>query len=319
MKYPLALGVVSTAILAVSVLAAGPLAAQDADQSPDEMEEATTSDARSQIVVRGRPENVSQVDVHRQARDIAVSGNILDVPLARFEDPICPGIIGMQREFAEHMVSRIRDNARYLDLRVQPDGCRANFIVAIVEDGRAELETLIDRYPERFQYMTSVAKQEMLEPGPVHVWTDVLPTTRDGARIGRGRNLVDPPTTGAWMSHSKIYTTLQNDIASVMIFIDLEEVDGLSVGQLADYATMRGLVQTQPPTNPSMDSILEIFTPEGASPSRLTDFDRAYLRAVYDWIPNLPAAAKIGGVNRELRQISEEAAALAEPEETAIQ
>ena len=35
-------------------------------------------------------------------------------PLARFQDPICPGILGLPRGFAEAMVDRIRFDARRL-------------------------------------------------------------------------------------------------------------------------------------------------------------------------------------------------------------
>ncbi len=271
--------------------------------------EPVTSSAEDRIVVRGgRPENVSRTDVHRQARDITVSGSVLHTPLARFEDPLCPGIMGMQVEYAQLMVDRIRANARYLDLRVLEDNCRPNFIVVFAEDGREMLAELMDRNPARFRWLHSYDRREMLEPGPVHVFTDLQPTTRDGIAVGRGRDQTRPPVARAAMAHSRIYTATQNDITLVMIFIDIDAANGLSIGQLADYATMRGLVRTRPPDDTAMDSILELFNPQGASPSRLTDFDRAYLRAVYSRLPNMPGAMKLGVVTRELRQIAEERA-----------
>ena len=62
-----------------------PLAAQDDDT----------------IIVTGEAEPVTVRAVTRQARDIAVQqGNVYDVPLARFEDRLCPGVTGLTPDMA---------------------------------------------------------------------------------------------------------------------------------------------------------------------------------------------------------------------------
>lgn len=291
-----------------AVLLAAPAAAQDyANQSGEATrEERQQRIDADEIVVTGQAPDASRADIHRQARDIAVSGNVYDVPLARFEDPLCPGIAGLTGDTAGLMIDRIRENARFVDMRVQDDGCNPNFVVAFVDDGQAMLARMIDESPARFQYLSSVEKREMLEPGPVRVWTDVQPTTRDGMRIGRGRNLVNPPSMRAEMAHSKIYTTTRNDITMVWVIVDRDAARGMSLQQLADYATMRGLVRTKPAEDMEISSILGLFNANGPWPGELTDFDRAYLTAVYDSIPNLPAARKLGRVATELRDIEED-------------
>ena len=57
---------------------------------------------------------------------------------------------------------------------------------------------------------------------------------------------------------------------------------------------------------PKRDTILALFDTASEGPAGLTDFDQAYLRSVYEGIPNLPAASKLLGVNRELNQLVEE-------------
>lgn len=296
----------SAALLLASVTCV-PAAAQDYENEAGETlrEEREERAEADQIIVTGHAQDASRSEIHGQAREIAVSGNVYDVPLARFEMPLCPGVAGLTTEMASLMIDRIRDNGRFVDLRIQEDGCNPNFIVAFVEDGQDMLSRMIEDEPRRFQWLTSVEKRAMLEPGPVRVWTDVMPATRDGAAIGRGRNLVDPPVTGAWGAHSRIYTLLRNDIVSVWVIIDRDAVRGMSLLQLADYATMRGLVQTEPQEDLGISSVLGLFNENGPWPERLTDFDRAYLTAVYDWIPNLPAAAKLGRVASELRRIED--------------
>lgn len=291
-------------VLAAAVaLAWAPLAlhAQEADTPPA---------ADNTIVVSEQIERPGVADVHSQALEIAVSGNVFSTPLARFEIPLCPGIGGLTDETAGLMIDRIRQNALFVELELAEDGCNPNFIVAFVDDGVETLNRLIDNNPARFQYLNSSEKREMLEPGPVHVWTDVQPANRDGVPIRRGRNLVEPPLTNGWMSHSLIYTATRNDIVSVMILVDRSAVGDITLQQLADYATMRGLVQTQTPDRPSVSSILGLFLPQDGlgddRPNGLTDFDRAYLAAVYQGIPNMPAANRLGRVAAELREIEEE-------------
>lgn len=288
-------------LLAVGLaLAPLPLLAQDGAPPPV---------ADNTIVVAEQIERPSNADVHSQALEIAVSGSVFTTPLARFEIALCPGIGGLTADTAALMIDRIRENARFVGLEVQGDGCDPNFIVAFVDDGVATLNRLIDNNPARFQYLNSSEKREMLEPGPVHVWTDVQPANRDGVPMRRGRNLVEPPLTNGWMSHSLIYTSNRNDILSVMVLVDRSAALDLTLVQLADYATMRGLVQTQTPDTPSVSSILGLFAPvdeQGDNRANgLTDFDRAYLSAVYEGIPNMPAAARLGRVTAELAEIEE--------------
>lgn len=263
------------------------------------------ADQGNTIVVAGEIERASRAEVHGQALDIAVSGNIFETPLARFEDPLCPGVAGLTAETASLMVDRIRQNAQFVQLAVQDDGCTPNFIVAFVDDGQTTLTGLMEENPARFQYLSSVEKREMLAPGPVHVWTDVQTASRDGMAIGRGRNLVNAPQVGGWMAHSRIYTAIRNDILTVMILVDRAAVRDLTLLQLADYATMRGLVRTRPPREASVPSILSLFQPGSEQANGLTDFDRAYLTSVYAWIPNLPAAAHLGRVAAEMREIED--------------
>jgi hypothetical protein len=73
---------------------------------------------------------------------------------------------------------------------------------------------------------------------------------------------------------------------------------------------MRSFARTKPVEGDlALDTILTLFDDNRMPPDGLTDFDQAYLRSVYDWIPNLPAATKLLGVNRQLTKVAEEAAA----------
>jgi len=289
------------ACLAAAAVFAVPAAAQ---QEPVEDQDPGS------IVVTGEKPPASEIN--RQARDItASSGSLLRNPLARIEERLCPGIMGLKTDAAQLMIDRIRWNAERLDMWLADDAdCTPNLIVAFVHDGQAEIAALEREHGYAFRTLTLPERRALLEEeGPVRVWTTAVTKTRDGMPVDQQDSLFAPPVVSMWMAHSKIYLPIRKDIAQVVVLFDREGVRGKSLIQLADYATMRGFARTKPADgDATLDTILTLFVPEGAPPSGMTDFDLAYLRSLYDDIPNLRGAAKIGGVSRELGQVLEEKA-----------
>src|SRR5690606_7847872 len=217
-------------------------------------------------------------------------------PLARFEDPLCPGIVGLQIEAAEEMVGRIRANAAEFGRRLAPEAtCDPNAIVAFVDDGQAFAQRMQRENGWVFAELSQSNKQEVLnEPGPARARLRVRARTRDGMPIPRRENMVDLPQTEVWMAHSKIYTATRNDILYALVLIDRDAVRGMSIGQLADYATFRILTRTLPQTTEARNaSILSLFDPGGTPLPGLTDFDRAYLAELYRGLPNIPGPARL--------------------------
>ena len=290
---------------AAALLAAWPAAAQE--QPPESRD-------GDDIVVTGRAEQPPRRVVDRQARAISdITSNTRRRPLARMEDALCPGVIGLREDAATLMIDRIRWNAERLEMRMTEDDgtCTPNLIVAFVEDGKAQIAEMERKQPWMFRSLTLPERRALLaENGPVRVWTTAQTRTRDGAPVELNQG-GPPPVASMWMAHSKIYLPIREDITQVLVLFDNDAVRGKTVIQLADYATMRSLARTKPVDDDSaaLDTILTLFDADGSPPGGLTDFDQAYLRSVYDWIPNLPAATKLLGVNRQLTKVAEEAAA----------
>jgi len=272
-----------------------PAQAQDAQRS---------SAGERDIVVTGRAEaDTAAREVSRQARAVTRPQNMYDGPLARFEDRLCPGILGLKEDFAALMIDRIRYNAEALDMwMASEEGCTPNLIVAFVKDGQGELARLQRRHGYLFESLPVAEREDLLaEAGPVRVWTTTVMRSRDGMEMSQRQGLTDPPVVSMWSAHSKIYLPVREDITQVVVVFDVEGVAGKSLVQLADYATMRGLARTRPvEDDPAMDTILTLFHSD-APPLAMTRFDRAYLAALYDSIPNLPGITKLLGVNRQLR------------------
>lgn len=228
-----------------------------------------------------------------------------DEPLARFEDPLCPGVAGLKVDAAEYMVGRIRANAVALGLRLADEArCDPNIVVAFVPDGQAFLETMRRERAYLFDEMESDERTRLMtQPGPARAFLRVVPRSRDGRPIPRRLDLVNPPQTTMWMAHSKIYSAIRNDIYHAMVLFDRDGISGLSLEQLADYATFRALAQALP-ENPGADgqSILALFDGADAHAEGLTAFDRAYLAELYAGVPNLPAEARLAALEQATRK-----------------
>lgn len=217
-----------------------------------------------------------------------------DEPIARFEAPVCPGVAGLKREAAEAVVGRMRANAEALGLRLAPDGdCDANVLVVMVDDGAAFLERLNDTRGFLFAELDPHDRRALMNaPGPARVFLRIRDFSRDGMPIYRRENLVDIPQTEMWMAHSKIYTATRRDIHTALVLFDRGSVGDLTLDQLADYATFRAFAQALPEPG-GQASILTLFEGDGPDPAGLTEFDRAFLNALYSGLPNLPGEARL--------------------------
>jgi hypothetical protein len=104
----------------VALLLACPAFAQPAvPASPPEEDET--------VVVEGQRQNVTQL-VRGTIKDAGVTA------LARFEDPICPGIVGLTGAQADRLVQLIREDVVALGGKVDEPGCTANATVIFTDE-----------------------------------------------------------------------------------------------------------------------------------------------------------------------------------------
>ena len=287
--------------LAGAALLAAPLSAQQ--DEPDAQGDDT-------IVVTGQTEKPPSRVVNRQARAITETrGDLLHSPLARIEDRLCPGVLGLRRDAAELMIDRIRWNAERLGMWMADDAnCAPNLIVAFVDDGKAAIAELERNRSWLFNSLTLPERRALLaEDGPVRVWSTTAMKTVTGMPVPRRESLDRPPVVQMNAAHSKIYINVREDITQVVVLFDREKARGKTVIQLADYATMRGFARTKPAeAGAALDTVLALFDESAEPPGGMTDFDVAYLRSLYEGMPNLRGMSKVLGVNSELSDLLEE-------------
>lgn len=293
-------------IAALCGLSALPAVAQQPAAPPKISDYVSMREAEpDDIVVTARP-TPSDIEVDRQARSISqVNGSILHEPLGRFRSRVCPGVIGLSVEMAELLVGRIRYNAERIGVpTADASVCRANIILNFSRDGKAEVESLARTQSHVFAELTTAEVKELLaETGPVRAWANTVTRSRHGDSIRGRKTLVDPPVLNVANSHSHIFLAHRLDIDSAVVMIDVAAIDGLTLDQIADYATMRAFARTRPPeANAPADTILTLFDPDAGAPRGLTGFDLAYLKSLYSTYDSARAITAIAATSRALRE-----------------
>jgi len=294
--------------LALAALAARPAAAQT-ERAAD------TSETGDTIVVTGNVEPPTRREVFDQALEVSRvdPSRMYEEALARLTRPLCPRVIGLDDNLADEMIERIRVNAERVDVRLARGRCAANLLVAFVDDGEMLLDELALRHPKVFALASEEERNELLsDAAPVRVWNIVEHKWANGAPLQYRRGKPELPST---KKAGGLLLPTRKDIDFALVVYDREAVLGMTVVQLADYATMRGLSHTRPASGRQpMTTILALFdeesglSPEEREPGELTSFDIGYLRSVYFWRPDrsVPAVGRLLGVRRRTGDATDE-------------
>ena len=267
----------STALLATI---ATPAVAQDADPPANDRD----------IVVEGVLD-VDGVAARQQADDITQRPSSSSEPLARWQQPVCAGVYGLSFDNAVAVINRVHDIAELAGLEVDENPeCAANMWIIIVDD---PAETFADLREQDNWMVRSLERYELNsieeQAGPVRAWNLSSTRTRDGRPIPTGHEAVNLhleelrrgriPWNNVW-NMSRLQTAIRRDIDGSFVLVQRSAIGNIDAYSLADYAAMRMLARTgEPPGDTSFSTILRLFDDDTA-PTRVTAFDRAYLRSV---------------------------------------
>ncbi|HEY6815607.1 MAG TPA: hypothetical protein VI168_08725 [Croceibacterium sp.] len=288
-------------VLSIALCSAPPAAAQT-DPAP---EPAQSDDA---IVVTGETEPPPRREVFDQALELSRvdPGRMYEEALARLTAPLCLDVTGVETDLADELAARIRANAEQLELRLARGRCTPNLVVAFVDDSRELIADLADRHPRMFELLGQAERDEILaDDAPVRVWNVVETKWASGAPLAWRHGRQERPNVRGRVNRMLLPT--RKDIDFALVVYDLDAVVGMTVVQLADYATMRGLSHTRPASgDQAMTTILALFddadalSPDERGPAELTSFDIGYLRSVYFWKPeySVPAVGRLLSVRR---------------------
>lgn len=243
--------------------------------------EAAPSPAGQAIVIEGTR------DVRHRASDYLdkVLPPVWEAEIGRFEDRLCPKVVGLPDAMRSQVLGRIAQVAGVAGLRMGTAKCTPNLLIIVVDDKKTLIEGM-RREKESYLYGLGGARVTQLENarGPVAAWqlTDVIgadgmPLRVDGDGFPRLFTTVPP---------SRTVTTTRKRLLAGIVVLEQRGLAGVTTLQLADYALVRLLTTIETKERPApTSSILSLFNdgvkPE-AAPQSLTWWDLAFLKALRD-------------------------------------
>ena len=243
--------------------------------------------------------------------------------LPRFQQPICPYVMGPSRPTSTAMEDLIRSLAVKAEFNVAAQDCRPNLTVVIATDARAFIKELKKERPGLFAGMTTQDFHKLLaHEGPSWVWQAIEPKRADGGPVDYVSEIVlggVPPQRlkkGAYQvknaSLSRLYLPVRHDVNGAFVVIAQDAVIGLTTRQISDFSTVVALTGAK--TNGIFDlaapTILNALTcddDEGNCEESATSFDIALLKVRNRGSPNLSSDKEVSNIaNAVLKLLSEE-------------
>lgn len=256
-----------------------------------------------QIVVEGRQTKQSAAEYVNQLLPSAVGSQI-----GRFEEPVCPKVIGLAEPYNGQVVDRVRKVATATNIDVAPAGCTPNLIIITAAEKRAMIDVLRRSRPGYFDGVPGDQLKRLADsPRPFAAWRVTDEVAADGMPIGSSSNLpagssgarlVGPAPQGrtdsfaagdyarlkTTESPSRIRTTTKQRVLSSIVVIETGALRNATIDQLADFAFVRAMLPTEKKDQEApASSILSLFnpgiTPE-TGPQSLTWYDVAFLKSL---------------------------------------
>ena len=230
--------------------------------------------------------------------------------LARWRHGVCVGVLNMRGESARYLVDRISDVARGLGLNAGEPGCDPTILIVATVNASEYTQQMTAARPWVFRAGGSgmdrgggAFRDFQTTDRPVRWWAVSYPADSDtGQRAARLPGEVNGPGVSDKAgglgpadyapvlnanSASRLRTELVDDLSRVYVVVDVDEMGGASIAQLADYVAMISLAQVNPEADTGgYATILNLFNDPEGSPG-LTDWDTAYLRGLYSAQRNL--------------------------------
>jgi hypothetical protein len=289
--------------------------------------QAPAASGPEEIVVHGQrnPEQVRQF-VH----NISIAAPSVG-QLARWNQHICPGVVGATQETSQLIIDQIARRASALGLHVGAPGCRPDLTIIVTSDSDRVAQAV---YDQRRTLLTrpnnvdgaTLGEQALAEfvhtPRPVRWWHVSQKTTADGYIMNDERSsptsnsaltaiqtAANPtsPTSGDGMSNTvahradgtRLRRETRQDFNYVLVIVDTSRLNAAPLSAVADYIAFVSLTQVNPDMSVAgFPSILNLFNmaAEAASrPAALTDWDLDYLDGLYRATRNARSASQQQG------------------------
>lgn len=253
----------------------------------------------SEIEVLG--ERQSKTEARREAHDYVRRSGIIksDNPVARWNSPVCPKVIGLADAYGQIVETRLRSIASQIGVTISKAPCETNIVISFVTDGNDTTRRIAARTPKLLNEVQQHARAELLDGGaPVRWWYATAVNASDGLnlpQLASGAEAIAPGsdqldflydvpavrTFRSGLAQSAVVRSLQ----STTVIVDVNRAQGYSLDSVADYAAMVAFAEFRPAGAPPANSLLGLFAGD-TKQARLTDFDLSFLQGLY----GIPAA-----------------------------
>jgi len=207
---------------------------------------------------------------------------------ARFEDELCPIVIGMPRDWTASLTRMIRENVVAVGGKVGKPGCTFNAAIIFIDQPLELVKAFAEEEPGYFNMTPRELEHFTAVQRPVTSWHVTDMRSRDGVELGQMGQLGGFPTDAKIVRNaaaSRLYTNVREDMLVGFVVVDRMATPGKSLRQLADLATMHIMLDvSQDAGDRDPGSILSLFearAPGNPAPDRLSQFDRGALRGFY--------------------------------------
>lgn len=215
---------------------------------------------------------------------------------------VCVGVVGMRPDAARFMADRVSGIAGELEIAVGRPGCRPNILITASEDGDAMASELVAS--RRRDFRTGVGSADagaaalhrfQTSGDLVRWWHVTLPVDARSGRPtvrlpgqepfksqGDRTRVQDFGPYGSLAYASSLRRNTRDELYQAIVIIDIDALDVADFGQISDYVAVVALATIDANADwRGSGSILSLFHDPDAAPSRLTDWDWAYLQALY--------------------------------------
>lgn len=191
---------------------------------------------------------------------------------------LCPLVAGADPAANSYVRARLRQVAGELGLGIEKRACEPDVLVIFSREPDTMLRQARERGKIRYDGLSPVRIDRFKnDPKPIR-W---LSRTREIPVFG-DMSAGDTDIVIRRAPDSHIVQPVVSRLSHTLIVIDARQADGIEIGALADYVTMVALADIRPNVTPvDATSILNLFAPGAEASPRLSSFDLAYLRAVY--------------------------------------
>jgi hypothetical protein len=200
--------------------------------------------------------------------------------VARWKVPVCAiaaGLTVSQADFVRHRIKMIASDA---GVPLGMGDCAPNLIVIVTPEPAAFLKDWWAEEHRLFNRDRGLGGVDRMirTDQPVRVWHNAC-----NVPPGLGFELSGQPNCGTGATGSRLTWNAVRAIYSAIVVVDLDDIEGLTFGQVADYVAMVGLAQLRKDAElGDASTILGLFAAGDADrPKGLTDWDQAFLKAVY--------------------------------------